>query len=415
MRILLSEGSGLTSRQAATCLGRLGHHVEILSSSPICLTRFTRHVRRVHSVPNFGREPLAWFNACCVVVKAQAIDFLFPTQEQVTVLSACQGALPCATVVPPFSSLRRVQDKISAYRTLQEFGVPQPETVIVESRDDLLRIDTFPAFVKRPISTASSGVRRTSSRSELDEVSKVMGVGEYELLVQTQADGPLAMVQAIADNGRLVAHHANLRVLEGVGGGASLKESVVLPGLYELLRKLVAALNWHGALSMDVIATTDGPVVIDVNPRLVEPMNAFFAGVDLVGAMLDLARHQTPDEQSVGRAGIRSRQLLLAILGAAQNKGSRTAILRELAHTVGRRGEYEDAAEELTPISGDPLASVPVIAATIATVLSPTLWRAFHAGAVGPYALTSEGWNAILSLVECGGAGSRSETNSLAQ
>jgi hypothetical protein len=34
---------------------------------------------------------------------------------------------------------------------------------------------------------------------------------------------------------------------------------------------------------------------------------------------------------------------------------------------------------------------------------------------VGPYALTSEGWNAILSLVECGGAGSRSETNSLAQ
>jgi ATP-grasp domain len=279
----------------------------------------------------------------------------------------------------------------------------------------MLRIDTFPAFVKRPISTASSGVRRTLSRSELDEVSKVMGVGEYELLVQTQADGPLAMVQAIADNGRLVAHHANLRVLEGVGGGASLKESVVLPGLYELLRKLVAALNWHGALSMDVIVTTDGPVVIDVNPRLVEPMNAFFAGVDLVGAMLDLARHQTPDEQSVGRAGIRSRQLLLAILGAAQNKGSRTAILRELAHTVGRRGEYEDAAEELTPISGDPLASVPVIAATIATVLSPTLWRAFHAGAVGPYALTSEGWNAILSLVECGGAGSRSETNSLAQ
>jgi predicted ATP-grasp superfamily ATP-dependent carboligase len=90
----------------------------------------------------------------------------------------------------------------------------------------------------------------------------------------------------------------------------------VLPGLYELLRKLVATLNWHGALSMDVIVTADGPVVIDVNPRLVEPMNAFFAGVDLVGAMLDLARHQAPDEQSVGRAGIRSRQLLLAVSAA---------------------------------------------------------------------------------------------------
>ena len=70
---------------------------------------------------------------------------------------------------------------------------------------------------------------------------------------------------------------ADHRAAGRVGGGASLKESVVLPGLYELLRKLVAALNWHGALSMDVIVTTDGPVVIDVNPRLVEPMNAFFA------------------------------------------------------------------------------------------------------------------------------------------
>jgi hypothetical protein len=34
-------------------------------------------------------------------------------------------------------------------------------------------------------------------------------------LVQTQIDGPLAMVQAIADRGLLVARHANLRVREG--------------------------------------------------------------------------------------------------------------------------------------------------------------------------------------------------------
>jgi hypothetical protein len=131
-----------------------------------------------------------------VVVKAQAIEFLFPTQA-----GHCPFSLPrSASVCDCGSALQLTAaraDKISAYRTLQEFGVPQPETVIVESRDDLLRIDTFPAFVERPIGTASSGVRRTSSRSELNEVSKVMGVGEYELLVQTQADGPLAMVQAI--------------------------------------------------------------------------------------------------------------------------------------------------------------------------------------------------------------------------
>jgi hypothetical protein len=47
------------SRQVATRLGELGHEVELLSSTPLCLSRFTRHVRRVHPVPVFGREPLA--------------------------------------------------------------------------------------------------------------------------------------------------------------------------------------------------------------------------------------------------------------------------------------------------------------------------------------------------------------------
>jgi hypothetical protein len=97
------------------------------------------------------------------------------------------------------------------------------------------------------------------------------------------------MVQAVAERGRLVAHHACLRLREGVGGGASLKESVALPGLAGMLARLVGALDWHGALSMDLIAADSGPVVIDVNPRLVEPAKALAAGVDLVGVMLDVA------------------------------------------------------------------------------------------------------------------------------
>jgi hypothetical protein len=148
---------------------------------------------------------------------------------------------------------------------------------------------------------------------------------------------------------------------------------------------------------MDVIATPQGPVVIDVNPRLVEPMNAYFAGVDLVKVMLDLARHGHPQLQPPGTFGVRSRQLLLAILGAAQHDRSRTAIARELVRGLRRRGEYKGALEELTPVTGDPIAAVPVIAATLFTLVRPALWRFFHSGAVGPYALTPEAWKQILS------------------
>ena len=303
MRILLSEGSGLTSRQVAGQLGSLGHAVEILSSSKICLTRFTRHVRAVHDVPRFGLDPFGWLAAAERIAAERKIDLLFPTQEQVTVLSARRKYLRVATIVPPFASLARVQDKISAFRTLKAIGAPQPQTFVISSADDLKQVTTYPVFVKRPVSTASSGVRRATNAQELGAAAREFGLGQSELIAQSQASGRLAMVQAVSDRGRLVAHHACLRLREGVGGGASLKESVTLPALVEMLAQLVAALEWHGALSMDMIVVDSGPVIIDVNPRLVEPANALAAGVDLVAAMLDVMHDAPSRQRSAGSPG----------------------------------------------------------------------------------------------------------------
>ena len=246
MRVLLSEGSGLTSRQVATRLGALGHHVEVLSSTPFCLTRFTRHVRALHRVPRFADDPMAWFDAANRIARLRAIDVLLPTQEQVAVLSAQRSRLEVATVVPDFAALRRVQDKIEAWRTLHAIGIPQPASVVVRSKNDLAAIGQFPVFVKRPISTASAGVRRAATADELVAAAAALGLGTEELLVQTQASGPLAMVQALADHGRLVAHHANLRVIEGIGGGAAVKESIRLPKIGEYLQRLVQALDGMG-------------------------------------------------------------------------------------------------------------------------------------------------------------------------
>lgn len=225
MRILLTEGSGLTSRQVATRLGALGHRVEVLSSTALCLARFTRHVRNIHPVPNFGREPLAWLDAAIDICRQSAIDVLFPTQEQVAILSALQDKIPVRTIVPDFASLLRVQDKISAFRTLAEAGLPQPRTFVLGREDDCAGVDVFPVFVKRPVSTASSGVRRVQTLEELRAATRACGFGGGPLIAQAAARGPLAMIQALADDGRLIAFHANARVREGAGGGASVKEN----------------------------------------------------------------------------------------------------------------------------------------------------------------------------------------------
>jgi len=405
MRVLLSDGSGLTARQAAAQLAGAGHTVEVLSPDPLCLARFTRRVRRVRRVPPYGADPLRWLAAALAAYRAAGTDALLPTQEQVAVLSAAEDLVRAAgvrTAVPSFAALAQVQDKLSAFRTLTAAGLPQPEGAVLPTGEVAAAWDRFPVFLKQPIGTATTGVSLVGDRRQLAGVvaaAEAAGAfGDGGVLAQRPAAGPLVMVQAVFAGGALVACHASLRVREGAGGGASHKLSAVLPAVREHLQVLGRHLRWHGALSADAFLAGEGPLYIDVNPRLVEPANALRAGVDLVTPMLELASGVTPRPQSAGRAGVRTHQLLLAVLGAAQRTGRRRAVIAELLAAARHTGDYRGSAEELTPIRGDLRAAAPVALAAAATIARPAAWRWFTAGSVASYSLTPAGWRQLVSM-----------------
>jgi hypothetical protein len=402
MRVLLSDGSGLTARQTAGQLADAGHQVDALSPDRLCLAGFTRRVRRVWSVPSYGRDPIRWLRAAVSVYQSTRADVLMPTQEQVAVLSACEDLVRAAgirTAVPSFAALSQVQDKLSAFATLTDAGLPQPEGAILATPAEVAAWDRFPVFMKLPIGTATTGVRRISDRTQLAGVvsaAEAAGAfGDGGVLAQLPAAGPLVMTQSVFADGALVACHANLRVHEGASGGASHKRSVLLPAAREHLEALGRHLRWHGALSADAILTGQGPCYIDINPRLVEPANALRSGVDLVTPLIELASGATPQAQPPGRPGVATHQLLLAVLGAAQRTGRRRPVIAELAAAARHEGDYRDSTEELTPVRRDPLAAIPVVMAVSATVVRPTSERWFTSGSVASYSLTPAGWHQL--------------------
>ena len=388
MKVLLSDGSGLTSRQCARRLSAAGHAVEVLAPDSLCLCRFTRHVGRVHRVPVYGTHPFGWLEAALAVYRSGRFDVLLPTQEQAAVLSLATGQLAAAgvaTAVPPFAALAAVQDKISASATLSRLGIPQPPVAT-----EAAGWTRFPAFVKQPTGTASARVRRVTTPGELRQAAACGPV-----LIQAAVTGPLVMCQSVFDHGRLVAFHACQRTGEGAGGGASHKLSITLPEARRWFEVLGTRLGWQGALSADVILAPGGPVVIDVNPRLVEPENAWLSGVDLLGPMLELACGSHPQAQPDGRAGVATHQLLLGVLGAAQHGRGRRGVAGELVHAWRHAGAYRDSTEELSPAAGDPRALLPLAAAAAATLAAPRTWSWFAAGSVASYALTPAGWQQI--------------------
>ena len=351
---------------------------------------------RVHRVPGIGADPFGWLEAALDVAARRHAEVLLPVQEQVAVMSLARGRIEAAglrTAVPDFGALARVQDKVSAFGTLTEAGLPQPPAVVAASRADLKAAGELPAFVKTPVGTASAGVVRVQTRAELRQLAAryerdgVFGAGG--VLVQQPADGPLVMVQSVFAHGELVAFHACQRVREGTGGGASHKLGLDLPEAREHLAMLGAALRWHGALSADVILDREGVQFIDINPRLVEPVNALASGVDLVRALVEVACTGTSRPQPPGRPGERTHQLLLAVLGAAQWGGRSRASWATRWPAAGLPGQRE----ELTPGGGDLLAALPVVLIAAATLARPAAWRRFTSGSVGA-TLSPGAWRA---------------------
>lgn len=404
MRVLLSDGSGLTARQVATQLSVGGHTVEVLTPDRLSLAHFTGHVRRGDRVPVYGAEPFAWLDRALAVYREGHFDVLVPTHEQVAVLSRSAEKLQTlgvATTVPPFSALVKMQDKRAAFTTLATLGISQPPTSVVDSADELRKWERLPAFIKTPIGTASNGVRYVTEPSGLANVAstwEAAGVfADGGVLVQAPVAGQLIMVQSVFSKGRLVASHANLRIREGTRGGASHKKSVDLPAIREDLAALGGSLSWHGALSADAILTDAGPVYIDINPRLVEPGNAWRAGIDLVTPMLDLALAKAPVIQRSGEAGIATHQMLLAVRRAAESRHPRRAVCSELILAARHRKSYSDSVEELTPVHRDPRSALFVAAVSLVIAVRPSTWRSLSSRSVSNYALTPAAWYSIVA------------------
>jgi predicted ATP-grasp superfamily ATP-dependent carboligase len=392
LRVLLSDGSSTSAREAITVLGLAGHVVEVCDPSPVCLGRFSRFVSRFHRCPGLRDDPAGYLSFVEKLLAERPFDVLLPIHEQGFVFARVQQRIETriGLALPVFESYRTAHSKAGFSRLLDELRLPQPATRIVTSPGEVRDAVRFPCVIKTSIGTASRGIWFVRDDNGLAQALRDLGANAAfaeEVLVQDLVAGATEKAQAVFSRGELLGFHAYRQIAVGAGGGEAIKQSVRRPGVRADLATIGERLGWHGALSADTIMPEQGThLFIDCNPRLVEPMSAYLAGLDLVDLLLRVSQGKTPEPAPDSREGVRTHLAMQALLGCAARDGTRREIFRECVRLIAGRGPYADSVEELTPVRRDWLGAVPLAMTALALLADPRLADT----------LSKKGWGAHL-------------------
>ena len=167
----------------------------------------------------------------------------------------------------PASAVRLAASKLNTARRLAEFGLPVVGTGILDND----KLPAWEAFVIKP----DDGVGCEGALIIRDAGQLQAWTGTEAWIVQPLLAGESVSLSVLFANGRARLLSCNRQWIDWVGGGFALRGVTVnaiadadgsLQALAEDIARAMPEL-W-GYAGIDLILTDDGPVILEINPRL---------------------------------------------------------------------------------------------------------------------------------------------------
>lgn len=394
-KVLLSEGSSLTSRETLNILKNDGYIIDILSSAKGPITLFSTKGRRIYRVTNLNEDPVKHLHEIDCILK-HGYDFFLTTHENSWFFSAVKEKISEETnvVLAPVTAFDAVQGKVDFAKLLSKLEIPQPRWQEFNFGDEVNI--SFPLWVKINYSTAGTGVEKVASHHEFDKlIHKYEKLGE-KILLQENIVGNYGQVEAVFNHGCMVGVHTSMQTFSGVGGSAAARISINCKETSRYIERIGKHLEWTGCLTLDFIYSVNGPVFIECNPRLVEPGNGAAAGVDFPQLMIDIASGKQFDRVITGRVGIKTHNMIAVILGSAQT-GKRREVFKNFIKCIFHIGTFKDSIETMTPIKNDYFCIVAISAVLLKLLINPNSVNEFVNDALKNYVVEHQTVKQILS------------------
>lgn len=366
-KLLFLEGSSLTSRETLTVLLKGSYKVDMLSPSRFSIARFSRLTHRIPTV-DVNQFPVDYLKQINRLSHQENYVAILPTHEEGCLLASGKKFLPThlPVALADKEQIEKLAGKIAFAEISDQLNLPIPKWERVENLESVSL--PYPYWLKADYGTAGRSVYKITSKEDLARVANVLLANDEKWMVQQDIVGDYGQVQAVFHHGQLLAVHSSVKVGSGAGGSAAARLSIESEKTREHVEKLGQFLQWHGALTLDFIRTDGHFYYIECNPRMVEPANAYKAGVNFPKIMIELANGcYSKSDVSVGQAGVGTHSLMALLIGTAERTKSRKKILQ----TIGQWLFKSDSEEVLTPVWKDFLSFIPLATITIRLLINP--------------------------------------------
>lgn len=266
---LLTAGRSPSTLDLARQLNRSGgHDIYIADTINWHVCRASNAVKENFIVPSPRFQTESFITALIKIIETKKIDCLIPTFEEILYISTHLDRFPknCKIFSAPFDTLLRLHNKWYFYQEQIKNGIPTPETFLIESKEDLKKLN--------PKSTYALKACYSRSAQSIYKVVPGQKIPEIELepqnswIAQKWLEGKRFCTYSVCENGKVLAHSV-YPVQIAIEGHYCLNfESVSHPKILDWIKNFVAAVNFTGQAGFDFFEGDDGIVyAIECNPR----------------------------------------------------------------------------------------------------------------------------------------------------
>lgn len=277
MRVLILGARAPACLEWARAFNEAGWTVSVGDSLGQPLSRFSRSVHHFVRLPEPRLDPAGWIEALASVIKAERIDVLLPTCEEVFYLShglARLGPL-CRVLTSDFALLHRLHHKGQFADMIQGWTLSTPETRLLTDYPSVLALSAeTEEWVFKP--AYSRFASQTLIQPNVTQLSQVQPSIEAPWVAQRFIQGREFCSFSVLIDGQLRAHSVyQPRYRVGRGSGIYLSPATPEP-VRRFLEQFGRETGYTGQVGFDFIEDQAGRFhVLECNPRATSGVHLF--------------------------------------------------------------------------------------------------------------------------------------------